>query len=1396
MHRFSRPRAARDFTSRRSLCTPSVVLLAITTSALLPVVPIAVATAYADTVKVTVSSDDSASRASLESRGAELVAQRGNYHVYRVDASAARSPSDGSVTVRADFDRIALRRRSIDTRNAARSTDDQRRLRLVQFAAPPNDEDLAALEADGVSIVHYVPQNAYIVWAPGSSATQALRTRAAAAGNVAYESAYTAGDALSPRLDGSAAKSDLIEVTVQLFNHASVKSDLAAVTSLATSIVSNATLDPRGVYLNVRVRVSGVDLSALSEIQSVVNVEPYVRPHAMGERQGQIMAGNLDVALQNPSGPGYLAWLAGHGFSTNAADYPVLVVVDDGVDNGTTSPAASEFYELNNAANPSRILFSVIPPGSFASGPEGPDGHGNINASIVGGYNDAAGAASEDASGFNYGLGVSPYGRLANVRIFAPNFDVGTGDATMVDDYYTRGARISTNSWGADVFGDYNTDSQVYDSLTRDAQGGTGGNQEILFVFAAGNAGPGSGSVGSPGTGKNLLTVGAGETSNPDASSGDGCGDTTTDGDDARDMASFSSRGPCSDGRIKPEIAAPGTFIQGLASQPSFNGSGVCGAAGNDFSAPGTDALFPPGSIYTWSSGTSHSTPGVAGYTSLISEFLDRVHSVATPSPALIKAYVLHSGRHMSGNGANEDLPGINQGFGIPDMDLGFSVTAPRFLHDQTQVFASSGESINFLGQAPDVSEPIRVSLVWTDAPGATVGDAFVNDLDLVVTVGGNTYLGNNFSAGDSQTGGTADTRNNSESVFLPAGTTGPMTITVNATTIAGDGVPGNGDTTDQDFAIVAYNFTDASPAGFIVLDESVYGCIDVVGIAIADSDLTGTGSANISVTTSGGDSEIVALSETPANSGQFSGTIVASGDPVTTSDAVLQVADGQIVTATYNDADDGSGNPAVVQDAATVDCTAPVISAVTTAGFAATTATITFTTDETASGQVRFGTSCGALTSTSPTGAETTSHSIDLAGLASSTTYFYAADAADAAGNSATDDNIGACYSLTTLDQADYFTEFFESSDLDLTNTATLFTPNGSGDFYEACSFSVAGFPIDPAGGTTENLSDDDSNGTFLGGGNTAKLYGTAYPWVFIGSNGYVTLGTSDTDFSPSLADHFSLPRVSALFTDLNPGAGGTVSTLELADRIAITYEDVPEFSTNNSNNFQIELFYDGKIRITTLDVDATGGIVGLSAGSGVPGDFAESNLSAYSPCASAAGCPATPLAGCKVAGKAKVQVRDDGDDEKDQIKWKWLRGDATLLSDFGNPLAIASNTLCIWDQTAAVAGVPIELVIPSGLGWSGKSTSYKYKDKTGAAAGVQQLQLKSGINGKPKLSLKARGSNIPLVGPFDAGAYFDADPEISVQLINSETGICWTSEFVGLGAKNSAEQFKQNAP
>lgn len=158
----------------------------------------------------------------------------------------------------------------------------------------------------------------------------------------------------------------------------------------------------------------------------------------------------------------------------------------------------------------------------------------------------------------------------------------------------------------------------------------------------------------------------------------------------------------------------------------------------------------------------------------------------------------------MTGVGANDTLWSNNQGMGRANLGRTFNASAGTLV-DQTHVFGTSGETYKLSGILSPFSPPLRVVLAWTDMPGPTVGNAYVNNLDLSVTVNGTPYLGNVFSGATSTTGGSADTRNNMESVFLPAGMIGTFKLIVQATNIAGDGVPGNADVTDQDFALVVY---------------------------------------------------------------------------------------------------------------------------------------------------------------------------------------------------------------------------------------------------------------------------------------------------------------------------------------------------------------------------------------------------------------------------------------------------------------------------------------------------------------------------------------------------------------------------------------------------------------
>jgi hypothetical protein len=229
----------------------------------------------------------------------------------------------------------------------------------------------------------------------------------------------------------------------------------------------------------------------------------------------------------------------------------------------------------------------------------------------------------------------------------------------------------------------------------------------------------------------------------------------------------------------------------------------------------------------------------------------------------------------------------------------------------------------------------------------------------------------------------------------------------------------------------------------------------------------------------------------------------------------------------------------------------------------------------------------------------------------------YFTVNVADAAGNETADDNGGACYSFVTPEPADYFTQPIEGAPI--TFQRLLFTPNGSADFYAVCRDPVDAFPAGTEGATRIFLNDDDYKRIDLAADKRIPLYGTEYASFYVSSNGNVTFGAGDFDRSETLEEHFALPRIAGLYDDLNPPRGGEITVLQLADKAVVTFANVPEFVNTGANSFQIEMYYNGVVALTHLGVTAADGIVGLSAGVGMPADFAASDLSGYAACAPA---------------------------------------------------------------------------------------------------------------------------------------------------------------------------------
>ena len=709
------------------------------------------------------------------------------------------------------------------------------RLHLVQFDGPIQPEWVEQLKAGGFQIVDYVPENAYLVYG-GAAAARSLQARAK---HVKWTGAYLASDKIHPRAKPEAAAERRALVGEDdLFAVQLVQDDTANAETMALLVGLAKEPFRRNQafrhYRNLVVRMDPAEVAAVAERPDVISIAPYVLPRKYDERQGMIVAGQLTG--NGPSGPGYLDWLTSKGFNQDQFNNSGLVVdvCDSGLDNGLTNANHFGLYTAGNTALASRVVYARLE-GTPNDGStiQGCDGHGTINAHIIGGYNDSTtGFPHQDSGGFRYGLGIAPFVKLGSSVIFDSNEFTSPDYEDMISRAYRDGARISSDSWGADTYGGYDIDAQQYDALVRDAQQ-TGsampvaGNQGMTIVFAAGNAGPGSSTVGSPGTAKNVITVGASENvhshaiTNKGASTAglDGCDTGDDEANSANDIVGFSSRGPCSDGRVKPEIVAPGTHITGGVAQQvkamagmgddlaCFDASGVCALQDNS----GNYLNFFPTNQqwYSTSSGTSHSTPAVAGGAALVYQyFLNQTWGA--PSPAMVKAYLMNAARYMTGVDAGDDLWSNDQGMGMMDLGFAFDGTA-RILRDQVpaDVFTASGQSRAISGLVLDAGKPVRVSLSWTDAPGSTAGNAYNNNLNLTVVAGGKTYLGNVFNGAVSTNGGTADAKNNTESVFLPAGTTGAVTVVVTAANITSDGVPNVEPALDQDYALVIYNLNE-----------------------------------------------------------------------------------------------------------------------------------------------------------------------------------------------------------------------------------------------------------------------------------------------------------------------------------------------------------------------------------------------------------------------------------------------------------------------------------------------------------------------------------------------------------------------------------------------------------
>ena len=522
------------------------------------------------------------------------------------------------------------------------------------------------------------------------------------------------------------------QLTIVAFDAADLTSLADRVERAGGTVVKRAPTRGGGL---LRVRMSPVAAVRLSELPAVRWIESYREPKLLN-----------NVAVEGPRMNVQTVW-TNYGLT---GSNQIIAVCDTGLDTGNTNNIHPDFAGRIHKA------FALGRPttGNWSD----TEGHGtHTSGSVLG-----------DGSAYSNGLyrGVAYRARLV-VQSVVDNNGYFSGLPDDLNDLflqaYTNDARIHSDSWGASGNGAYDTMARMCDEFTWN-------HPEMLLVFAAGNDGADSlptgnpdgvvdeDSLGSPATAKNVLTVGAAE--NARASGGYAASKWSIFGYTAdpltndlisasydgtnQGMAAFSSRGPCDDGRTKPDIVAPGTDVISARSRGGITDNAWGSVSGT--------------TNYMYSGGTSMATPLTAGAAGLVRQYLTERRGWTNPPAALIKAMLLNAARSLApgqyGTGAAREIPDQArpnnvEGWGHVNLGETLYPTGGRTnaLHTG-QVATGQTNTYTF---ASSHTNTLSVVLAWTDYPGELAAErALVNDLDLrVVLPRGQAHNGNGVTSGD-----------------------------------------------------------------------------------------------------------------------------------------------------------------------------------------------------------------------------------------------------------------------------------------------------------------------------------------------------------------------------------------------------------------------------------------------------------------------------------------------------------------------------------------------------------------------------------------------------------------------------------------------------------------------
>jgi hypothetical protein len=807
---------------------------------------------------------------------------------------------------------------------------------LIQFDGPLLDAWVEELKQRKVALVRYVPEHAYIARANGVSLDSIEQLAF-----VRWTGAFRPEHKILGGLKNKFADSD-VAVAVLLAADSSPQ-QLTAARGLMKRLASESPSRFGHVWRGV---VARGQLNALAASDAVLWIERAPQIKLFDETASKIVGGDS----------------GGHATTVQSLGYDgsgvVVSVADSGLHVGNADLMHPDLFGRVDA-----FLWY----GSSISDAADEHSHGTHIAGIVAG-NGATGET--DDFGALWGLGVAPGAHLVVQRLFDAEGGY-TPDGLFTFEQLTReakdaGADIGSNSWGDDTQGRYDISAMEFDGLVRDADHFTAGNQPYILEFSAGNAGPGAQTVGSPAVAKNVIATGASQNNRFDYFIYDA-------GQEA--MADFSSRGPAEDGRIKPDVTAPGTWISSLRSP-----------LGNDEFAWADISAY-----YLFQGGTSQAGPHVSGAAAIFVQWYRESHTNATPSPALVKAALINSAVDMSDPAETGPVPNNDEGWGRVDLTGIIDTDGSYDFIDQAISLSTAQQFERHLVVADDTL-PLFVTLAYTDVPGFPGAvPALVNDLDLeVVSPDGHIYRGNQFLDGYSIPDSAAvDNLNNVECVFIAEPIPGQYVVRVR-----GRNVPQG----PQDFALVTFANLPLPGTGFVFFDRRAYSAPGRINVKVIDTDLGGAPSVNVTVRSTTQPSGVLISLKPSGIPGTFTGSVATV---TTTTAGSLRIAHNDTIDTSYFDASAGITRTATARG----DLLPPVITGVGTSNAFGKTV-VFWQTDEPANSLVHYNTN-STLNLAASNQLFSTGHAVSLNDLIPGRTYFYSVVSEDEAGNRATNGSI-----------------------------------------------------------------------------------------------------------------------------------------------------------------------------------------------------------------------------------------------------------------------------------------------------------------------------------------------------------------------------------------------------